>query len=312
MMLDADTRAFMEPRFGADLGGVRLHTDAAAERSAQAVCSSAYTVGHDIVFGAGAYAPKTHRGQRLLAHELTHVIQQSRTGSNGAPVAIQRQPAAGAQSNTAPIVVGLDVPPHPDAPTGINDWTAAYATPNQATDHNQFYIGTFRAAQICTFDDQGTARVWIYYVYDTESDDKYAVGSDSIMAFVASHGGQITAAARNTAQLSQGDKVLDPRKLPTAPDAFKEEPQLYYAAPRLPPYDVAAVAASAAPCFPLHQIRPAARTPSIPTVRPRQPPPSRPSASCTADFPKSGVAEQQASLCRLRLPPRRSARPSLQ
>lgn len=74
--LDAGTRAFMEPRFGHDFSGVRVHTDARAAESARAVNALAYTVGKDVVFGEGQYAPGSGSGQRLLAHELTHVVQQ--------------------------------------------------------------------------------------------------------------------------------------------------------------------------------------------------------------------------------------------
>src|ERR1051326_8450370 len=74
--LDADTRAFMEPRFGHDFSHVRVHTDSRAAESASAVNAQAYTVGQDIVFGSEQYAPKTSNGQRLLAHELAHVVQQ--------------------------------------------------------------------------------------------------------------------------------------------------------------------------------------------------------------------------------------------
>ena len=74
--LDISTRAFMEPRIGADLGGVRVHTGGKADESARAVGALAYTVGQDIVFGAGRYAPSTAAGDRLLAHELSHVVQQ--------------------------------------------------------------------------------------------------------------------------------------------------------------------------------------------------------------------------------------------
>jgi len=77
--LDADIRAFMEPRFGHDFSQVRVHSDAAAERSARDVSSRAYTVGHHIAFGSGQFAPRTYEGRRLLAHELTHVVQQSGT-----------------------------------------------------------------------------------------------------------------------------------------------------------------------------------------------------------------------------------------
>ncbi len=74
--LDAGTRAFMEPRFGHDFSNVRVHTDARAAESARAVNALAYTVGRDVVFGRGQYMPGTMEGMRLMAHELTHVVQQ--------------------------------------------------------------------------------------------------------------------------------------------------------------------------------------------------------------------------------------------
>ena len=75
--LDASTRAFMEPRFGHDFSKVRIHTDAKAAESAKAVGARAYTAGSNVVFGAGEFAPGSRGGQRLLGHELTHVVQQS-------------------------------------------------------------------------------------------------------------------------------------------------------------------------------------------------------------------------------------------
>jgi outer membrane protein OmpA-like peptidoglycan-associated protein len=77
--LDRDARAFMEPRFGQDFSQVRVHTDAEAADSANAVHAHAYTVGRDIVFGPGQYS--THAtSKHLLAHELTHVVQQATSG----------------------------------------------------------------------------------------------------------------------------------------------------------------------------------------------------------------------------------------
>jgi len=76
--LDVATRSFMESRFGHDFGEVRVHTDARAATSAQAANARAYTMGRDVVFGAGQYAPGTDTGRKLLAHELTHVVQQQR------------------------------------------------------------------------------------------------------------------------------------------------------------------------------------------------------------------------------------------
>jgi len=93
--LDANTRAFMEPRFGYDLGGVRIHTDSKAAESAQAVNALAYTVGNNIVFGASHYAPNTNNGRRLLAHELAHTVQQA------------GQTALQVNSKLAPRILGL-------------------------------------------------------------------------------------------------------------------------------------------------------------------------------------------------------------
>jgi hypothetical protein len=74
--LDAPVRAFMESRFGHDFSHVRVHTGARAADSARAVNALAYTVGSDMVFGHGRYTPHTSEGRSLLAHELTHTIQQ--------------------------------------------------------------------------------------------------------------------------------------------------------------------------------------------------------------------------------------------
>jgi hypothetical protein len=74
--LDADTRTFMEPRFGHDFSDVRVHTDGRAAESARSVNALAYTVGRNIVFDANQYSPTTMEGRRLMAHELTHVVQQ--------------------------------------------------------------------------------------------------------------------------------------------------------------------------------------------------------------------------------------------
>lgn len=81
--LDASTRALMEPRFEQNFSGVRIHADARAAKSARAVNALAYTVGNDVVFGEGLYIPNAISGQKLLAHELTHVVQQGATHPRG-------------------------------------------------------------------------------------------------------------------------------------------------------------------------------------------------------------------------------------
>jgi hypothetical protein len=79
--LDSSTRGFMEARMGHDFSRVRIHSDAASAESAAMVKARAYTLGPDIVFGYGQYAPGTADGRRLLAHELAHVVQQGQSRS---------------------------------------------------------------------------------------------------------------------------------------------------------------------------------------------------------------------------------------
>ena len=86
--LSNSEREFFEPRFGHDFSRVRVHTDSAAAASATAISARAYTVGNHIVFDSGEYSPQTFPGRQLMAHELTHTIQQQ-----GAAPAIQRKEA---------------------------------------------------------------------------------------------------------------------------------------------------------------------------------------------------------------------------
>ncbi len=76
--LARSARGFFEPRIGADFSSVRVHNDARAAQAAQAVNARAFTLGHDVVFNRGEYSPETISGKKLLAHELTHVVQQAR------------------------------------------------------------------------------------------------------------------------------------------------------------------------------------------------------------------------------------------
>jgi hypothetical protein len=87
--LSREVRSYFEPRFGQDFSRVRVHADREAGVGARAIQARAYTFGRDIVFEPNEYAPETTDGKRLLAHELTHAVQQS-VGVN----ALQRTPAA--------------------------------------------------------------------------------------------------------------------------------------------------------------------------------------------------------------------------
>jgi hypothetical protein len=94
--LDPATRNFMEAGFGFDFDGVRVHDDAKAAASARGVAARAYTVGSHVAFDSGAYRPGDPQGDRLLAHELAHVVQQSATDQAGAPSPADARGTAGA------------------------------------------------------------------------------------------------------------------------------------------------------------------------------------------------------------------------
>lgn len=107
--LSPSLRNFFEPRFGYDFSQVRVHTDARAAETARALDARAYTIGRDIAFRAGKYAPETTIGKRLLAHELIHVIQQ-----NGHEAAVNNCIAPVKHASSTPIVQKYDERVHLD------------------------------------------------------------------------------------------------------------------------------------------------------------------------------------------------------
>jgi len=114
--LDAGTRAYMESRFGHDFAQVRVHTDTLAAESARMVDAIAYTIGRDVFFDARQYAPSTTAGRRLLAHELTHVVQQAGAAETGglrigeAGDSFEREAANTAREVTSTTAEGARVP----------------------------------------------------------------------------------------------------------------------------------------------------------------------------------------------------------
>lgn len=85
--LTESSRAFFEPRFGKDFSSIRVHTDPRASDLSKSTNAKAFTLGRDVVFGAGQYAPESTEGKRLIAHELTHVAQQEKSNK-----VLQRKP----------------------------------------------------------------------------------------------------------------------------------------------------------------------------------------------------------------------------
>jgi hypothetical protein len=119
----------MSARFGRDFSAVRVHTDAEAVRSSRQLNAQAYTVGANIYFNQGRYAPEQPTGRRLLAHELTHVVQQAR-----APRVLQREvDDPNATPAATPATAGSDTGAAPaTTDTGAGDADAAPAAPGKA------------------------------------------------------------------------------------------------------------------------------------------------------------------------------------
>jgi hypothetical protein len=107
--LNPVVQAAMEEELGAELGDVRIHRDAQAERAAEAANATAFTVGEHVVFGRGAYDPSRERGRQVLAHELAHVLQGSQPGSLGVvpPTAAAEQQAQRGAGSTDAATTGV-------------------------------------------------------------------------------------------------------------------------------------------------------------------------------------------------------------
>jgi Domain of unknown function (DUF4157) len=122
--LDPAARTFMEARFGHDFGSVRVHADAVADAAARAVRARAFTVGRDLVFAGGQYDPRSFHGKQLLAHELTHVVQQrapdtawpSAGLAEGEADRVSRRVLTAGRGDAVPRVAGT-APPHLAAAT---------------------------------------------------------------------------------------------------------------------------------------------------------------------------------------------------
>ncbi|NJO59400.1 MAG: DUF4157 domain-containing protein [Richelia sp. RM2_1_2] len=161
-LLDNATRGFMEPRFGRDFSQVRVHTGGKAAESARAVNALAYTVGRNVVFGTGQYAPKTTGGKHLIAHELAHTIQQSqqkasspsklRVDSAFAPTESNAEGAASA------VMSGIKLPKFAASATVLSRQTEAGSPIDLRIDPSTLFAnppvpGSYSITRVQTVDD---------------------------------------------------------------------------------------------------------------------------------------------------------------
>jgi hypothetical protein len=173
--LPASARAFFEPRLESDLSQVRVHTGGAAAESAREINALAYTVGRDVVFAAGRYAPESGEGKKLLAHELTHVLQQtggtaaSRAAADsggGSPLRRQPDPAAEPNQTNAPPEPNQSQAPQADAsPTSTQ--VASKSDRNSAQERLLKTSGEIRDQVVAT--SFWIASQWSRFIAETTS-----------------------------------------------------------------------------------------------------------------------------------------------
>lgn len=154
--LDQPTRGFFESRFGHDFGHVRVHADAAASESAQAVNALAYTVGSHVVFRTGQFDPQSISGRRLLAHELTHVVQAD--AGSGAKGSIRRKAVISKDQKEPqplpPVDCAVEITPAQDCFDLIGDMIAIQADMRE----NNQWLERYRNGDIPWDTDAYTAR----------------------------------------------------------------------------------------------------------------------------------------------------------
>jgi len=169
--LDPASRRYFEPRFAHDFGSVRVHNGPHAASAAASIQAHAFTVGRDVVFAAGAYAPSSDSGRRLLAHELAHVVQQSGPNSGRSPSA-----GLGLRNGTPAIVCRAGAAPTP-APTppptatfaGVGNEAGAAGARSAATSLDRLISGAaaVRALETIPITDPEQKKIVIQHVLNS-------------------------------------------------------------------------------------------------------------------------------------------------
>lgn len=197
----------MEQRFDHDFAGVRVHADAAAEQSARDTNARAFTVGRDVVFGRGEFAPRTTRGYHLLAHELTHVVQQSQSTASH----IQR----------APLDTYCDSDPLHD-PSRLTDQQieatdeyAAYmamqptlffskrATPEEARLACRLLLRNMQERQVCLLMTNAVLMTWLERARSRLAVTTTAEGAVGTLDWVAASAGDVQTPATAASEFTQ-------------------------------------------------------------------------------------------------------------
>jgi hypothetical protein len=158
--LDSTTKSFMESRFGADFSGIHIHTGQFASQLSSDLNAQAFTVGSDIYFNSGKFAPESPAGKKLLAHELTHVIQQKSDAAK--PTSIQRVPF----ERRDPIHDAI-----------LDDFSRETGQPrDQVTQHSAAYAEWLRNRPVHLGDSAGGRGIYAYEFPGTTANRALVIG----------------------------------------------------------------------------------------------------------------------------------------
>jgi hypothetical protein len=190
--LPAGTRAFMEPRFGADFSGVRLHTGSTAAQLNRAVSAQAFTHGRDIYLGAGTNNLESSTGKQLLAHELAHTIQQGAAGTHDPAVQRARssEVAGGLiQRSPAPTPTEAADSSDPDKVSAVED--AAWANASNRDRRRAIHVLLSKSIMF-SWNDATVVRIINSYP-DRDAMEKEDVAAiEAAVARGSVHGGELT------------------------------------------------------------------------------------------------------------------------
>ncbi len=147
--LDDTARHFFEPRFHLDLGHLRVHTDEKSAEQAQALGARAFTLGNNIFFAPGEYSPNTDAGRRVLAHELTHTIQQS------SAVTVVNRNAPISQHSSVPMFMRITDQESTTLLTRFGHWANQLEITNESLGYGRRILGSDQVAVIHIYDNRG-------------------------------------------------------------------------------------------------------------------------------------------------------------
>jgi hypothetical protein len=160
--LDSASRAYFEPRFGHDFTGVRIHTGTQADVAATSIQARAFTLGRDVVFAAGAHDSRSESGRRLLAHELTHVVQQDGGGRSASRMLMREAISLRSSHQVTDVTPGPTDNVREDVLSLLDRLHTLWSIDNSGYDNQHIYISALAAGALVPQTDPAATPPWTF------------------------------------------------------------------------------------------------------------------------------------------------------